>query len=219
MQALAIIFDLDGTLLDTLDDIADSMNAALSTCGFPLHPVGAYRDFIGEGLDTLVRRALPEPHRDPETVQRCLQQMRHVYGSNYAVKTRPYPGIDLLLTELRQRNIKLAVLSNKLDEFTRIMINKYFPAHHFESVWGARVDVPIKPDPAAALSIAADLQLAPGQIIFAGDSLIDIQTARNAGNIPAACLWGYTSADVLRAAGVNILLEKPVDLLNYINIV
>lgn len=212
----AIIFDLDGTLLDTLHDIADSMNTVLFTQGYPIHEVSDYKNFVGSGANALVRRALPKTHQDEATVASCTKLMRQEYAENYAKKTKPYDGIIDLLNELKKTGIQLCVLSNKIDQFTKGIVKKYFPLNYFDIVFGERPNIPPKPDPATAIQIAMKLNLLPHEIIFVGDSGIDMQTAHRAGNIAVGVLWGYGDKKDLISKGAKILLKTPQDLLPFI---
>ena len=182
MSFEAVIFDADGTLLDTLEDLADSMNGALRELGFPVHETPAYRYFVGGGMQNLVRRALPETARNDETlVARGLAAMRDIYGRNWDRKTKPYDGVPDLLDDLSGRNVKMAVLSNKLHDSTLLVIERYFSKWKFEVVFGERPGVPVKPDPAGAIEIATIFGLAPQKILFLGDTGIDMRTAFAAG--------------------------------------
>ncbi len=151
----AILFDLDGTLLDTLQDLADAGNAALRELGCPAHSTEDYKYFIGKGVEELVRQILPENNRDKQTVAKCLSLMKRNYSQFWKRNSKPYPGIAELLTELEKRGIVKVVFSNKLDEFTGVMVRELLPKWKFEIIRGALPNVPIKPDPAAALRIAA----------------------------------------------------------------
>ncbi len=213
MRYRAILFDLDGTLLDTIRDLADSMNAVLQRCGLPGHGCEAYKQFVGDGMDVLVRRALPENRRDRETVDGCLLAMRAEYSSRWRQQTRSYEGIPDLLDALRDLQIRMAILSNKADDFTREMVRIFFPRWAFDAVVGARPDVPRKPDPTAALGIARGLGIPPGQILYLGDSGTDMQTARAAGMLPVGALWGFRTAAELRANGAQVLIKRPMELL------
>jgi len=208
-----IIFDLDGTLLDTIADLADSMNQVLTDLGFPTHAVDAYKTFVGEGVEALIRRALPEDQLRPELLERCLRALREAYSLRWGNKTRPYPGIPELLDRLTDLGLKMAILSNKLDHFTRIMVARLLPRWRFEPVFGARPAVPNKPDPVGALEIAAALHLAPDHFIYLGDTGIDMKTASAAGMVPVGVLWGFRPADELRDQGAKWLIEKPEDLI------
>lgn len=212
-----IIFDLDGTLLDTIDDLADSMNQVLRDLGFPTHTVGAYKYFVGEGVETLIRRALPEDQLRPELLDQCLGALREEYSLRWENKTRPYPGIPELLDHLTGLGLKMAILSNKLDHFTRIMVARLLPRWRFEPVFGARPSVPKKPDPAGALEIAEALHLVPDHFIYLGDTGIDMKTASAAGMAPVGVLWGFRPADELRTQGARWLIEKPGDLVSILS--
>ncbi len=208
-----IIFDLDGTLLDTIEDLADSMNRVLTDLGFPTHTIGAYKYFVGEGVEPLIRRALPEDQLRPELLDQCLGALREEYSRRWENKTRPYAGIPDLLDHLNGLGLRMAILSNKLDHFTRIMVAKLLPRWKFDPVFGARPAVPRKPDPAGALEIAQALHLAPDHFIYLGDTGIDMQTASAAGMVPVGALWGFRPADELKDQGARWLIEKPVDLI------
>jgi len=213
MNYKAVLFDLDGTLLDTLEDIARSMNAVLINAGFPAHPVGAYRGFVGEGISNLVRCALPERCADERTVQQHVSAMIDEYGRRWAEHTRPYPEIPELLHALTVRKFKMAVLSNKMDSFTRDMVKNLLADWQFEEVLGAQPSIPRKPDPAGALLISRQCGVRPEEFLYLGDSNTDMQTAVNAGMYPVGALWGFQSADQLLDAGAQKLIGKPLELL------
>lgn len=213
MQYRAVLFDLDGTLLNTLDDLADSMNAALRRLGFPLHPTSAYKRFVGGGLDNTARLALPASSRDEGTVARCLDEMRREYSARWANKTVPYEGIPELLDELVRRGVRMAVLSNKPDEFTQLCVGKLLAGWRFDAVVGVGPSVPIKPDPAGALLVSRALGIPPGQFLHLGDSDTDMLTARAAGMYAVGALWGFRTADELRRSGAAVLIGYPTELL------
>jgi len=213
MKYRAVLFDLDGTLLDTLDDLADSMNAALGRLGFPSHEVVAYKYFVGDGIINMARRALPEEHRDEVTVARCARLLREEYAKRWADKARPYDGIPELLDALSERGIRMAVLSNKPDDFTRICVSRLLSGWRFEAVVGVSDSVPPKPDPKGALEVAARLHIPPGGFLYLGDTNTDVKTAVAAGMYPVGALWGFRTADELLANGARVLIEKPGDLL------
>lgn len=211
----ACIFDLDGTLIDSLDDLADAANAALTEAGFPAHPVEDYRDFVGNGIETLIRRALPAEalkKLDPLRVQAIVQHMSHIYARHWHSKTRCYEGIAELVEQLRERGLPLAVLSNKPHVFTCEIIEHFFPSKPFELVYGARPHVPNKPDPCGALQVAAELGLDPAQVLFVGDSNVDMNTGRQAGMPAVGVCWGFRSREELLEAGAAALMEQPADL-------
>jgi len=213
MNYKAVLFDLDGTLLDTLEDIARSMNAVLTNAGFPAHPIEAYRGFVGEGIANLVRRALPEGCGDECTVQQHVSAMIEEYGRRWAEHTRPYPEIPELLHALTVRKFKMAVLSNKMDSFTSDMVNNLLADWQFEEVLGAQPSIPRKPDPAGALLISRQCGVRPEEFLYLGDSNTDMQTAVNAGMYPVGALWGFQTADQLLASGAQKLIAKPLELL------
>jgi phosphoglycolate phosphatase len=215
MNRRAIIFDLDGTLLDTLDDIAFSMNAALAQFGAPAHPPQDYRCLVGQGLDTLAYLALPEEKRDEATVERCVAAMRKVYAARWACRTRPYAGIPETLASLKRAKVLCAVCSNKAHDFTVKIVTHFFGAAAFEIVVGGGKFAP-KPDPAGALHCAAAMGIAPGDILYVGDSDVDMKTAVNAGMYPAGAAWGFRSREELLANGAKILLENPKDIITLI---
>jgi phosphoglycolate phosphatase len=217
MSFRAVLFDLDGTLLDTLDDLADSANLALRQCGFPEHPAESYKVFVGDGIENLLRRAVPEDRRDPATLARCVSLTREQYAGRWAEKTRPYDGISGLLDALTVRGIPMAVLSNKPEEFTRLCVERLLAGWHFEVVLGACPSLPRKPDPAGALQIAERLQLGPTEIVYLGDTGTDMQTAVAAGMFPVGALWGFRTAEELIAHGARVLLQKPVELLRVVD--
>jgi phosphoglycolate phosphatase len=214
MGYMAVLFDLDGTLLDTLEDLADSMNHVLRQHGLPEHPVEAYKYYIGDGIETLVRRVLPEGCTAPSLLADCAAGMRAEYGRRWADKTRPYGGVPELLDALSVRGLPMAVLSNKPDELTRLCVAQLLPQWHFAAVQGARSDVARKPDPAGALDIARRLGLAPSAIVYLGDTNTDMQTAVAAGMYPVGALWGFRPAEELLAHGAEVLIERPIDLMN-----
>ena len=216
MKPAAFIFDLDGTLLDTLDDLADSMNLVLKRFGFPGHPPEAYKYFVGDGMEVLVQRALPITHRDEATISRCFSAMREEYAVRWKTKTKPYPGIPDLLDELSQRRWPLTILSNKPHDSSLMVVAELLPLWNFQMILGARPLVPKKPDPAGALEIAEKLGLSPGEFVYLGDTGTDMLTATRAGMFPVGVLWGFRQAEELKENGAKILLEKPLDLLRYL---
>jgi phosphoglycolate phosphatase len=213
----AILFDLDGTLLDTLADIACAANAGLRELGFPTHPIESYRRFVGDGAGCLARRIMPEDHQDDETVDRCREIIAAEYAKRWADNTKPYPGVPELLAELHVRGVPMAVLSNKPHDATRTVVDGYFPDHYFQVVRGSLPSVPIKPDPAGALQIAEELDILPGRFVYLGDTDTDMRTAVEAGMFPAGALWGFRTAEELTANGAKALLKKPQELLNLLD--
>ncbi|GHV52423.1 phosphoglycolate phosphatase [Deltaproteobacteria bacterium] len=207
----AIIFDLDGTLIDSLEDLADTVNHALGAHNLPKHPVEAYKYFVGDGMETLVRRAAPENTPD-SLVQTLLARVKETYGQNWAKKTRPYDGIMELLRQLSAKGIALAVLSNKPHEFTGEIVEHFFPQRFFPAQ-GLPAGCKAKPDPTLALDIAKKLSLEPARIAFMGDSRTDMDTAGNAGMLPVGVLWGFRLEKELRDHGAKIIAAHPSDLI------
>ena len=213
MTYKAILFDLDGTLLDTLEDIADSMNAVLGRIGCPQHPVDRYKKLIGGGMGDLARKVLPESFRDNERIGNVLANMREEYSRRWSVKTAIYPGIKALLDGLEERGVQMAILSNKPDDFTRLMCRHFLGQWSFSVIMGATDKLPRKPDPAAAIHIADVMGIDPSEFIYLGDSDTDMMTAVCAGMYPVGALWGFRDAEELIANGARKVLRKPEELL------
>jgi len=216
MNYKAVIFDLDGTLLDTIGDLTDSMNLALGRFGFKGHDQETYKYFVGDGIEALVQRALPPDSRQPEMVDRCVAVMREEYALRWDQKTRPYPGIPELLDSLSQEGWPISILSNKPDDSTRLVVAKLLPRWSFQVIFGSRPSVPKKPDPTAALEIAGLMNLSPDQFIYLGDTGTDMKTALSAGMFPVGVLWGFRTAKELLDQGAKVLIENPLDLLPYL---
>ena len=219
MNFRAVLFDLDGTLLNTLDDLADSTNLALRQLGLPEHPVESYKRFVGDGMENLIRRAVPEDHCDSAALVKCADLMREQYAARWAEKTRPYDGIPDLLDALTMRGIRMAVFSNKPEEFTQLCVERLLAGWHFEVVLGARPALPKKPDPAGARLIARRLQVEPTDVVYLGDTGTDMQTAVAASMLPVGALWGFRTAEELVAHGARTLIQKPLDLLRVLDAV
>ncbi len=212
----AIIFDLDGTLLDTIADIADSVNAVMIRRGFPIRTDDEYKQIIGEGIERFIYNALPHDRRYPELIQACVTEMRAEYALRYQLKTKPYPEIPALLNQLTEMQIKIAVLSNKPDDFTVTMVQHLLPSWKFDPIWGQRMTMPPKPDPQSALEIARYHSVQPAECLFIGDSEIDIITARSAGMVAVAAGWGFRNPSDLKSAGADVLIMNPIALLSYL---
>lgn len=206
----AVLFDLDGTLADTLDDIADAVNHALALHGLRTHSRDDYRLLVGEGVDRLVERALP-PGRQ-ELHGPVLAAVRDHYLAHMLDKTVPYEGIPELLDELTARGISIAVLSNKPAPATDRIVEEIFGRWRFAAIVGQTNDVPHKPDPRSALEIARRVGVDPRRILYLGDTSTDMETAVAAGMYPVGALWGFRSRDELLAYGARALVERPLDL-------
>ena len=212
----AIIFDLDGTLLDTLGDIGNAVNRVLSNSGYPTHPVSRYRSFVGDGWEMLIKRALPESESTRDKVKACVEESLVEYGKTWDVTTAPYTGIPELLNYLTQMGIQLAVLSNKPHVFTRQYVDKLLAAWTFEKVIGVSSRFPRKPDPAGALSILTELNLDRKSCLFMGDSGVDMQTAAAAGIFSVGVAWGFKSEAELMENGCRFLARHPRDVLSLV---
>ncbi len=209
----AVIFDLDGTLLDSLEDLATAANRMLAVRNLPVHPVDAYRYFVGDGIRLLVERILPPALRFPGAVDAAVLAFQEEYAGNWHVRTRPYPGISQMLEGLVAGGIGLSILSNKPDAFTRLCVQRLLPQWRFDPLLGQRQGVPKKPDPAAAIEIADHLGLAPAEILYVGDTAVDMHTAHGAGMDSVGVLWGFRTAEELRSAGAHHLIAHPQELL------
>ena len=213
MRYQAVLFDLDGTLLDTLEDLATAANRVLAAKGLPVHTVDAFRIFVGDGLNTLVERMLPDDARTPEMIRDAAAFFREEYGKNWHECSAPYPGIAAMLDGLTAQGLRMGILSNKPDTFTQLCVRQLLPSWTFNPVLGQRSGVPKKPDPSAALEVARLLSLQPSQILYVGDSGVDMQTALSAGMPAVGVLWGFRPADELRQAGAHHLIARPEELL------
>jgi phosphoglycolate phosphatase len=210
----AIIFDLDGTLLDTLADIADSVNRTLAQYHLPEHPIDAYKFFIGNGWKMLVTRALPETHRSEALIAECVTQSRKIYRDNWNRRTRLYDGIPELLDNLAERKFPLAVLSNKPHDFMLRCVDWYLNKWKFKALMGQSDKFPLKPDPASALEVAEQIGLPPSAFLFVGDSAVDIQTAEAAGMHSVGVTWGFRGPEELEENGCRTLVHHPLDILS-----
>ena len=213
MPYRAVLFDLDGTLLNTLEDIASSTNRVLDRLGFPQHTVEAYKYFVGDGREALTVRVLPSGHQDGSTVAEVIACIEKEYSEHWADNTRPYEGIPELLQALTVRGIRMVVLSNKPDDFAKLEVSKFFPQARFELVLGVQSSVPRKPNPTAALEIAEYLNILPSEFLYLGDTDTDMKTANAAGMYAIGVLWGFRTADELVSNGAKALVDKPNDLL------
>ena len=209
----AAIFDLDGTLVNSLDDLADSANAMLSSYGFPTHPVDPYRYFVGNGSRKLIERCLPkEQGSDPAFVDEALARYKEIYAQHTQDKTRPYDGIQDMLDELQRRYIPLGICTNKHQSAAEDIVNAMFPAGTFQSIMGDQPSLPRKPDPKKVLMIAEKFGVGPSAVAYFGDTSVDMDTAKNAGFFPVGVLWGFRPKEELVEHGAKVLLEKPMEL-------
>lgn len=217
MKYTHAMFDLDGTLLNTLEDLADSANAALQELGLPVHPMDAYRYFVGNGVHELMRRLLPasEAH-NLELGKTLLAKYTAEYNNRWHNKTRPYPGIVDLLKQLKQNGLTLSVFSNKPDEFTNKCIRHFFGDDLFSVVRGGRDDTPRKPAPDGAFAILETLNVNPESVLYVGDTATDMQTAHAGGFFAVGVLWGFRTREELEENNADAIVDKPLEILELI---
>ncbi len=211
----AVLFDLDGTLLDTLADIAHAVNTALAGLGYAQHPVSAYKYFVGEGIDVLAHRVLPDDKKTPENAAACLNAINREYGKGLLVKTRPFSGVVELLQTLAAKKVKTGVITNKPQYLTDRSIAEFFPHIPFAVVLGEQKDRPTKPDPFIAHMALKTIGVAPAQCLYVGDSGIDMQTAVNSGMFGVGVLWGFRPKEELLATGAKKIIAKPDEILEF----
>lgn len=211
-----ILFDLDGTLLNTLDDLADTANWVCTRHGWPTHTTEAFKHFVGNGLPKLMERFSPPEARTPAQLAATLEEFNARYELHKEDKTCPYPGIPQLLDTLQAQGYQTAVFSNKADQFCGKIIEHYFGAGKFERVRGSLPDVPTKPDPTGVYALLRDLGADPATTLFVGDSDVDILTGHNAGLPALGVLWGFRSKEELEDAGADALAVTPDDILHYV---
>ncbi len=215
MTDRAVIFDLDGTLLDTLQDLAESCNLLRAEKNMPALPDCDYRLLVGNGLDILMRRVLALKREDD--VPRYVQRFREIYQQRWQRNCCPYPGIDAMLVRLMELQLPLAVLSNKPHAFTGLFIDRFFPDVPFARVCGQRQDVARKPDPAGAVKILHELGCTASRSVFVGDSGVDMQTGKAAGMYAVGVSWGFRGVEELRENGADIIIDSPLELVEYVS--
>jgi len=208
----AVLFDLDGTLLDTIDDITDLMNSVLAQFGFGPHTPEDYKKYIGDGIHNSLLRALPEGSSE-ELLDKILDRAIREFATWQPVKTKPYDGISELLDELSSRKLKMAVLSNRPEVSTIILVQHLLSKWKFDCVMGASQKFPLKPDPAGALEASRRLGVPPKNFLYLGDSNTDMKTAVSVGMYPVGVLWGFRPREELVESGAKALLERPRDLI------
>ncbi len=208
-----VIFDLDGTLLNTIADLGAAANHALVQCGFPTHPISAYPRFVGSGLARLLERVLPESARTPARAGTRRRYFTEYYNAHMADQTVPYAGIPELLSDLTARGIKVAVASNKYQSAVEELINHYFPQITFAAVEGQKEGVPVKPDPSIVFEILGKVPTPKTDVLYVGDSGIDMETARRACVESAGVTWGFRPVAELRTAYADHIVETPESLL------
>lgn len=214
----AVIFDLDGTLINSIADIADCSNTVLKNHGFPTLAEERFKELVGDGFANLIRKIIPTSELSPERIEQFTGEYRSLYAERWQLRTTVYDGIADLLQSLEASSYTLSVLSNKRDEFTKLCVERFFPKVHFAQVRGEQPGTPIKPAPDAALAIAASCGFKTEECIFVGDSEIDIETGKRAGMTTVGVTWGFRSRTVLETAGASCIISKPHELLDMLKI-
>ena len=218
MDKKLAIFDLDGTLLDTVADLANATNYALSLCGYPTHPTEAYYQFVGNGINMLFFRALPEDVRTEENVMRIRSLFVPYYNEHNADDSRPYAGIPELLQILQDKEIIIAVASNKYQQATKKLVQYFFPNIRFAAIYGQREGIPVKPDPTIVNDILEETGISRARTIYIGDSGVDMQTAHNAGVESIGVTWGFRDEDELRDNGAQHIVHRAKEILTLITL-
>lgn len=211
-----VIFDLDGTLLNTIADLAAATNYALQACGYPTHDTDAYRFFVGNGINKLFERALPEGTRSKENVLKIRSLFVPYYNEHNADLSRSYPGIENLLETLQKKGYMLAVASNKYHEATQKLIKQYFPRINFLAILGQRENIPAKPDPQVVYEIMEKAGVERNEIVYIGDSSVDMQTGANAGVTTIGVCWGFRPRTELEAYNPSLIAEQAEDILHFL---
>lgn len=213
----AVVFDLDGTLIDSLHDLGNAVNKTLADYGYPQHDIKEYKNYIGSGTEVMVTKALPEDKRDQKTIKICLERFNEIYEVEYNLKTTLYKGIPELLDNLAQNKKKLSILTNKPYKFTEKYVEAHLSGWNFEIVIGQMDGIPRKPDPTGAKKIIEVLDVEPSKIVYLGDTSVDMMTAVNAGMYPVGVLWGFRDKNELLSSGAESIIENPLELIDLIN--
>lgn len=211
---MIIIFDLDGTLINTIDDLGQACNHALQACGFPVHEIADYPQLVGNGINRLIERALPVENRNETTVSRMREYFVPYYDAHNCDLTRPYDGIPELLQSLKKAGHTMAVASNKYQTATEKIVHHFFP-NTFDIVLGERENIPRKPNPQIVWDILSNVK-ETSEIIYIGDSLVDAETAKAADATLVLCTWGFCTEEQLKTANPNYMINHPSELLNIV---
>lgn len=211
-----VIFDLDGTLLNTIDDLAHAANYALEQCGFPSHDVSTYPFFVGNGVGRLLERVLPPEHRDVDTVDRLRGIFQDYYERHLCDYTAPYPGVMDMLSELSGMGLKFAVASNKYQEATSALVSHFFPRLPFEAVHGMRPGIPAKPDPSVVFNVLTDTPTPKADVVYVGDSGVDMETARRACVDSVGVTWGFRPVSELQQFYAQHIISDPMELVELV---
>lgn len=211
----AVLFDLDGTLVNSLADLAEGVNRALATENYPTHEVEAFKYFVGDGMPIMIERALPADKKDPDTIARMLKLLKAYYSEHFADFTCAYDGVPELVKELKKRGFIVAVVTNKAQDMAEIVVKKFY-GDTFDLIFGMREGIPGKPDPTMALLAMEELGVKPEECVFIGDSGMDVATGVNSGALPVGELWGFRGEEELRKNGAKYIITRPEELLDII---
>ena len=211
-----VIFDLDGTLLNTIEDLGHAANYALEQNGFATHSMASYPFFVGNGVRRLMERVVPEDARDTETINNLLKDFKQYYDLHNTDLTRPYDGIIDLLDELKARGVAMAVASNKYQAATTRIIGHFFGHYDFVAVEGQKEGVPVKPDPSVVFQILLQAPTPKREVLYVGDSGVDMETARRACIDSVGVTWGFRPEKELNEYHANVIVNKPGDILQIV---
>ncbi len=211
-----VVFDLDGTLVDSIVDLGTAVNIALKEYNLPLHPMSDYYDFVGNGMEDLVRRSMNEKGQDDSLYLKVRKVFDEYYNFHSGDNTIAYDGVTELLKKLSEMNIKTAVLTNKAQQYVGSILERSFPQHKFDLYIGQQQGVERKPHPEAFELLLNELKVKKEDCLYIGDSEVDVKTAINAGVDLVAVTWGYRSIEVLKSAGAEFLVNSPKEILNYV---
>lgn len=211
-----VVFDLDGTLVDSIFDLGNAVNFALKEYNLPLHPMSDYYTFVGNGMEDLVRRSMNEKGTDDELYKKVRKVFDEHYNAHSNDNTIAYKGVSELLSALRSKSVKTAVLTNKGHQYVGAILDRCFPEHKFDIYYGQRDGIARKPHPQSFELLLEELGVSKEDCLYIGDSEVDVKTAKNAGVDLVAVTWGYRSADVIRDAGAEILVNSPEEILSYV---
>lgn len=214
MSITTIVFDLDGTLLDTLEDLTDSVNYALKTCGYPIRSLEEIKSFVGNGVEVLMSLAVPKDTQRDNCLG-CLEIYRAHYSQNMQNKTRPYPGILNMLQTLSEKGYKLAIVSNKYDSAVKALCKDYY-SKYIKIAIGESKGIPKKPAPESVFRAIEELSSSVGESIYVGDSEVDVRTAHNAGLKCIGVTWGFRDRLVLEASGCDFIIDKPEEITSFL---
>ena len=213
MQVKSVVFDMDGTLLDTLDIISRTNNRILQLHGFPAHPLDEYKNFVGDGMRMLLRRALPEGTGE-DVITTLLPEVLDLYHEEGVGTIPPYPGIRETLAKLIEKDVRISILTNKEHKYALLNAETILGEFHFDAILGERPGKPLKPAPDGIFEIAEITKVPLSQTVYAGDMKADILTAKNAGVTSVGCLWGFGRKEELTDLGADFLISKPDELLD-----